>query len=181
MPTRRYDITTDARMTRATVSVWEKSASQSSSTALARQIIHSPTKHTTINGIARLILNDYLSAVAPPDGGTLPAVSTAQTKAVTRLIARRLTGQSQTSVSSTEIASKLLAPFLASGPDQWIRRYSVPSSKRERTWTVAQAKNGEWGCSCPQWRFRRRQCTHIEAVQQNPNWYPYTPASAQQI
>ena len=50
--------------------------------------------------------------------------------------------------------------------DKWIRRWDVPSeSDPEKSYVVAQDVDGDYGCSCPAWRFRgRRECRHIEAV-----------------
>ena len=47
---------------------------------------------------------------------------------------------------------------------KWIRKWSVPRSTGEGFWTVSEASNGEWGCSCPAWKFKREQCHHIEQV-----------------
>ena len=53
--------------------------------------------------------------------------------------------------------------------DKWIRRWKVPGSNGN-TWTVAQDKDGNYGCSCPRWtrgKYKREDCHHILAVKQN--------------
>lgn len=173
MPARRYEITTDAAHTRATVNIWEDTGPSASSKAIARQSVRTNATQATLNGITSLILSDYLNTITPANGATLPPVTREQQNAVARLIARRLLGTQEATISSTEIATRLLLPFVATPPDQWTHRYSVERSSGEGTWTVAKAANGTWGCSCPQWKFKRRQCKHIDAVLQHPNWYPY--------
>lgn len=49
--------------------------------------------------------------------------------------------------------------------DKWKIRWKVPSeSDPDKTYTVAQDAEGEYGCSCPVWKFRRQECKHIQAV-----------------
>lgn len=36
-------------------------------------------------------------------------------------------------------------------------------------WVVSQAADGEWGCSCPVWKYRRKACKHIEEVRATAN------------
>jgi hypothetical protein len=51
---------------------------------------------------------------------------------------------------------------------KWIKRWEIQShSDPDKTYTVALAEDGSYGCSCPQWKFRRRQCRHIAEVQCN--------------
>lgn len=50
--------------------------------------------------------------------------------------------------------------------DRWATRWKVPGSNGQ-TWTVAQAHDGSWGCSCPIWRFRRQECHHITFIKSN--------------
>ena len=50
--------------------------------------------------------------------------------------------------------------------DKWVKRWQVPSSSEAgRYWTVAIDRDGNWGCSCPVWKFRRQECHHIRTVQ----------------
>jgi hypothetical protein len=46
----------------------------------------------------------------------------------------------------------------------WIEKWNVPSSSSNRTYVVSVADNGEWGCSCPSWKFHRRICKHIQHI-----------------
>ena len=48
--------------------------------------------------------------------------------------------------------------------DRWIKRWKVPRSEGDGTWTVAIDKDGVYGCSCPVWKFRRLECHHIKQV-----------------
>lgn len=49
--------------------------------------------------------------------------------------------------------------------DKWKTRWKVPSeSDPDKEYTVAQDAEGEYGCSCPVWKFKRRECKHIQAV-----------------
>jgi len=47
--------------------------------------------------------------------------------------------------------------------NKWIQKWYIDGSKG-KTWTVAMDADGNYGCSCPVWRFKRIQCHHIEAV-----------------
>lgn len=55
--------------------------------------------------------------------------------------------------------------------DKWVHRWYVERSTGDGTWTVAQDKDGNWGCSCPVWKFKRQECHHIAAVKINPLAY----------
>lgn len=46
---------------------------------------------------------------------------------------------------------------------KWIRKWQIDGSKG-KTWTVSEDADGNYGCSCPVWKFKRIQCHHIEAV-----------------
>lgn len=49
--------------------------------------------------------------------------------------------------------------------DKWKVRWKVPSeSDPDKVYTVARDAEGQYGCSCPVWKFRRRECKHIQAV-----------------
>lgn len=54
---------------------------------------------------------------------------------------------------------------------KWIKRWYILSSNGIDYYTVAQAEDGSWGCSCPAWKFRRLECKHIKAVKVNPDAY----------
>lgn len=47
---------------------------------------------------------------------------------------------------------------------KWINRWNIPSSTSDGTWTVAMDRDGNYGCSCPVWKFRREECHHIRQV-----------------
>lgn len=47
--------------------------------------------------------------------------------------------------------------------DRWVKRWKVPGSNGN-TWTVAIDKKGNYGCSCPRWKFKREECHHILQV-----------------
>jgi len=57
--------------------------------------------------------------------------------------------------------------------DRWVKRWKVPNSGGDGTWTVAIDKEGNYGCSCPAWKFQRLPfaerlpCHHIRIVMQN--------------
>lgn len=36
---------------------------------------------------------------------------------------------------------------------------------------VSEMKDGTWQCSCPAWKFRRKQCDHIDKAKANPEKY----------
>ena len=47
----------------------------------------------------------------------------------------------------------------------WIKKWTVPSSSDpKKTYTVSQADDGTFGCSCPAWTRMRRECKHIKEV-----------------
>lgn len=47
--------------------------------------------------------------------------------------------------------------------DRWVRRWKVPGSNGNE-WTVAVDEAGNYGCSCPRWKFKREECHHIMQV-----------------
>lgn len=50
---------------------------------------------------------------------------------------------------------------------RWIKHWEVESTtKAGLSYKVSQAEDGSWGCSCPQWKFRKQPiCKHIVEVQ----------------
>lgn len=48
--------------------------------------------------------------------------------------------------------------------DRWVKRWEVPKSSGDGDWIVAIDKNGDYGCSCPVWKFKRQECHHIKLV-----------------
>ncbi len=49
---------------------------------------------------------------------------------------------------------------------KWVKRWEVHSMTSDNTYTVALDENGDYGCSCPVWRFRRQQCKHIAVIKE---------------
>lgn len=49
---------------------------------------------------------------------------------------------------------------------KWIEKYEVPKSKGTGSWIVSKSDTGQWGCSCPVWKFKREECKHIGAVKE---------------
>lgn len=47
---------------------------------------------------------------------------------------------------------------------KWVKKWTVPSSSSDKEYIVAIDKDGNYGCSCPVWIFRRKECHHIQAV-----------------
>lgn len=48
---------------------------------------------------------------------------------------------------------------------KWVENWEVQSeSNPEKFYTVSRAVNGEFGCSCPQWVYRKKTCKHIQGV-----------------
>ena len=48
----------------------------------------------------------------------------------------------------------------------WVQKWNVESSTGDKVYRVALDKNGDWGCDCPAWKFRRQECRHIRAVKE---------------
>ena len=47
---------------------------------------------------------------------------------------------------------------------KWIQSFEVPSTSGNGTYIVSQDRDGNFGCSCPQWRFKRRECKHVVKI-----------------
>ena len=47
---------------------------------------------------------------------------------------------------------------------KWIERVPVDSETSDATYIVGVSVDGEYGCSCPHWKFRRQECKHIKSV-----------------
>lgn len=50
--------------------------------------------------------------------------------------------------------------------DKWVKRWEVEGSSGN-TYVVAIDDDGNYGCSCPVWKFRRLECKHILQVKAN--------------
>jgi len=48
--------------------------------------------------------------------------------------------------------------------DKWIKRFKVQSSSGNGDYIVAIDKEGNYGCSCPVWKFKRLECHHIKQI-----------------
>jgi len=48
---------------------------------------------------------------------------------------------------------------------KWIKKWKVEGSRGD-IYTVAVDTEGNYGCSCPQWKFRRQECKHIKYIKQ---------------
>lgn len=53
---------------------------------------------------------------------------------------------------------------------RWVRGWDVKSDMGRDTYRVSISDNEEWGCSCPVWKFRRKECKHILQVKAEINW-----------
>lgn len=42
---------------------------------------------------------------------------------------------------------------------------------KPREYIVSETLEGKWECSCPAWKFRRKQCHHIKEAKKNPKKY----------
>jgi hypothetical protein len=47
---------------------------------------------------------------------------------------------------------------------KWIKSWNVPSSTGTSSYVVSVDRDGNYGCSCPVWKFRREECKHIKQV-----------------
>lgn len=47
--------------------------------------------------------------------------------------------------------------------DKWVRRWEVEGNSGH-TWVVAVDRDGNYGCSCPVWKFQRKECHHIAQI-----------------
>jgi len=55
---------------------------------------------------------------------------------------------------------------MATKTDKWVKRWELPKSTGDGNWVVAIDKDGNYGCSCPVWKFKRQECHHIKLVKQ---------------
>jgi hypothetical protein len=52
---------------------------------------------------------------------------------------------------------------------KWLKKWNVNSHSSDKVYVVSESENGEWGCSCPVWKFRRLECKHIKEIRSNLN------------
>ena len=55
---------------------------------------------------------------------------------------------------------------------KWVRKWTSESWARGKNghWVVSVSVDGVWGCSCPDWIFRRNECHHIQEIKAIENW-----------
>jgi hypothetical protein len=122
---------------------------------------------------AEVILAHYLG-IATQIGIVAAEMQAAEQRALlSRLLSARLQRHTTVTITATDIERKLFPVLLGVARDRYQARYSVPRSSGDKIWTVSQTARGDWQCSCPVWRFKREQCKHIAAVQDDPDSYPY--------
>ena len=52
---------------------------------------------------------------------------------------------------------------------KWVKKWKVESNSSDRVYIVSLSDQGIYGCSCPAWKFRRQECSHIQFVRrENP-------------
>ena len=52
--------------------------------------------------------------------------------------------------------------------DYYVAKWQVDSfTDSSKSYVVSRTRTGEMQCSCPVWKFRRRECKHIDAVRQD--------------
>jgi hypothetical protein len=122
---------------------------------------------------AEVILAHYLCTVTQTGIATVEMQATEQRALLSRLLSARLRDETTATITAADIERKLFPALLGVVRDRYQARYSVPRSSGDKTWTVSQTTKGDWRCSCPVWRFKREQCKHIAAVQDDPDSYPY--------
>lgn len=49
---------------------------------------------------------------------------------------------------------------------KWVKKWRVEGSNGN-IYTVALSETGEYGCSCPAWKFRRIHCKHIQYIEKH--------------
>ena len=64
---------------------------------------------------------------------------------------------------------------------RWIQSFEVPSTSGRGTYTVSLDKQGHFGCSCPQWKFRRVECKHIARIKEDVQCGPRALARVVQL
>jgi hypothetical protein len=122
---------------------------------------------------AEVILAHYLGMATQIGIAAAEMQAAEQRSLLSRLLSARLQRLTTATITATDIERKLFPVLLGVARDRYQARYSVPRSSGDKIWTVSQTARGDWQCSCPVWRFKREQCKHIAAVQDDPDSYPY--------
>jgi len=47
---------------------------------------------------------------------------------------------------------------------RWIKKWVVESNSGNGNYTVSLSELGVYGCSCPAWKFRKQECSHIQYI-----------------
>ena len=48
---------------------------------------------------------------------------------------------------------------------QWTNRFEINSSTSDKVYIIAQHKTSRhWGCGCPSWIYRGRDCKHLRTL-----------------
>ena len=53
---------------------------------------------------------------------------------------------------------------------KWVNKWTEPSDSGNGNYVVSVSVDGVWGCSCPSWKFKRRECDHIQRVKEKIDW-----------
>jgi hypothetical protein len=61
---------------------------------------------------------------------------------------------------------------------KWVKQWNVDSWAGKDPYKVSISVDGQWGCSCPQWKFRRIECKHIREIKAQENWNEGDPGAA---
>jgi hypothetical protein len=65
---------------------------------------------------------------------------------------------------------------------KWVNNWEVQSeSNPEKFYTVSRADSGEFGCSCPQWVYRKKICKHIQGIMSSLGVEPEESAIANKL
>lgn len=46
----------------------------------------------------------------------------------------------------------------------WVEKWQIISQSSGNLYIVSRDEHGQFGCSCPHWKFRRQQCKHIQKI-----------------
>lgn len=57
---------------------------------------------------------------------------------------------------------------------KWVTTYQLIGSNNEK-YTVSIDADGNYGCSCPAWKFKKQECKHIIKIKENLQLYARRP------
>lgn len=52
---------------------------------------------------------------------------------------------------------------------RWVKQWQIEGNSGT-IHTVSVSDDGTWGCSCPVWKFKRKECHHIMEVKVQESW-----------